>query len=320
VGEGLFVSVLLSGVSLAVTAAVLCHRQAGGRPLSPRLLLAECTAWSAVLCFPIAMAVGNDAAARPDWYDDPSPEHRFDWAVQVAYGCGGLVLSVLPGTVLAALIRWGRHLAQPSPPAPPALPDPGPRWSDSQGTRPRTSAVRTDLRGVSEAGGTERITGRSSVSSRRGGQPTRWGSRQSALVGGGLLAVVGVAYAAGRAPSGTGCPGAVFLASLAGVTLAVAALFRSPPRGERVAGAVLLGWFVLAVVTEQFAWVGDAQGVVAAVAWLVPPAAGGVVLPRRGCWLSGLGCWAALFAGTAALTYTVSHTDSGLGLLLKWLS
>jgi hypothetical protein len=136
VGEDLFVFVTLSGVALAVTVAVLCHRQAGGRPLSPRLLLVACTAWSAVLCFPIAMAVGDVAAAWPYGHEYPISEHRFDWGVQVAYGCGGWVMSIIPGTVLAALIRWGRHLAQPNRPAPPALPDPGPRWSDSQGAWP----------------------------------------------------------------------------------------------------------------------------------------------------------------------------------------
>jgi hypothetical protein len=49
--------------------------------------------------------------------------------------------------------------------------------------------------------------------------------------------------------------------------MALAALFRRPPEGERVGGAVLLGWVVLAAATEQFAWVYDPREVMAAVAW-----------------------------------------------------
>jgi hypothetical protein len=139
----------------------------------------------------------------------------------------------------------------------------------------------------------------------------------------GLFAVVGVAYATGLSLWAPACVKLTGLASFVAITLGLVAAFRRPPAGEtpveRAAGGALLGWVALAAATDQFAWVWDTRGVVSAVAWLVPPAVGGLVLPRQGKWLAGLGCWAALFAGTAALTCTVSHTSSGAGLFFVWL-
>jgi hypothetical protein len=125
--------------------------------------------------------------------------------------------------------------------------------------------------------------------------------------------VVGVAYA-------TGCARfqeLIGLGSLAAVALSVAALFRP---AERAPGAALLVWVVLAAVTEQFAWAATDGGVLVAAAWLVPPVAGGAVLPARGRWLSGVGCWAASFAGVAATTYSVHSVYSGAGLIMVWRS
>jgi hypothetical protein len=82
----------------------------------------------------------------------------------------------------------------------------------------------------------------------------------------------------------------------------------------------LLAYVIFASATGQFAWVGGAGDVAVAVAWLSPLVAGGVALPRRGGWLAGLGCWVVLFAATAALTYSATHTGSGVGLMFMWLS
>ena len=141
----------------------------------------------------------------------------------------------------------------------------------------------------------------------------RWGSCRSLIACCGLAAVVGLGYAAGRAHA----HGLVGLGTIAAVVLSVAALVRSRPV-ERVAGAALLLWEFSAALTEQFAWVAsDREGLVAA-AWLVLPVAGGAVLPATGHWRSGLGCWAASFAGVAATTYSVHSVYSGAGLIMVW--
>jgi hypothetical protein len=117
----------------------------------------------------------------------------------------------------------------------------------------------------------------------------------------------------------------VSFSCILGVVLALFALFRLPRLGagwsaERVAGGGLLIYVVLATASEQFAWVGNANGVVIGVAWLFPLTLGGVMLPCRDCWLAGLACWCVLFGGVAALTYSASHTGSGVGLFFIWLA
>ena len=148
-------------------------------------------------------------------------------------------------------------------------------------------------------------------------------SHRSTAVGFGLLAVVGVAYLAGQSLKASDCSLFIVFASFAGVIVAFTDLLR-PPKSDpivgRVAGGLLLGWFVLATTTEQFAWAEDAHGIVIGIAWLVQPLVGGATLPSRGNWLAGLGCWAATFAGTAALTYSVCHVNSGMGLIVRWVS
>lgn len=140
-----------------------------------------------------------------------------------------------------------------------------------------------------------------------------WDSRQSLIACCGLVAVIGAAYASGCAH----LSGVILLGSLGAVALSLGATFR-PRFTERVAGLVLLAWVVLAAWTEQFAWVASSQGVFVAAAWLVPPVAGGVALPAAGHWWSGLGCWAASFAGVAATTYTVHSVHSVAGLFVVW--
>ena len=70
------------------------------------------------------------------------------------------------------------------------------------------------------------------------------------------------------------------------MALSFAAIFQ-PRKAERIAGAALLAWIVLATLTEQFAWAASEHGVLVAAAWLVPPVAGGAILPTAGHWWSG---------------------------------
>jgi hypothetical protein len=141
----------------------------------------------------------------------------------------------------------------------------------------------------------------------------QWSSFTFLIARVGLVAVVGAAYAAGRAH----LPGLILIGSLVAVALSLTAIFRPQPV-ERIAGAALLVWVILATLTEQFAWVASSHEVLVAAAWLVPPVAGGAVLPAAGHWRSGLGCWAASFAGVAATTYTVHSVHSGAGLFMLW--
>src|SRR4051812_18275503 len=117
-----------------------------------------------------------------------------------------------------------------------------------------------------------------------GGVRVRWGSCRSLVVCVGLAAVVSAAYVIGRAHIDT----LIGIGSLAAVALCFAAIFQ-PRTAERIAGAALLAWIVLATLTEQFAWAASEHGVLVAAAWLVPPVAGGAILPTAGHWWSGLG-------------------------------
>jgi hypothetical protein len=118
----------------------------------------------------------------------------------------------------------------------------------------------------------------------------------------------------------------VATASVVGSILALVALLRptlpqTPRATERVVAVALLVYLLVATVTDQFAWVGGAVGVVVGVAWLVPLIAGGLLLPCARCWLAAVACWALLLAATAALMYSASHRLSGMGLFLNgWVS
>jgi hypothetical protein len=115
------------------------------------------------------------------------------------------------------------------------------------------------------------------------------------------------------------------LAFLAGGLLGLVGLVSSSATGgqrrlERLAAASLLAYVVLAGVVEPLAFVGDITGLLFSVALLSPLIVGGVLLPGRGCWWTGLGCWSVLFSGTAALGYNFSHAWSGRGFLIRWVS
>ena len=152
-----------------------------------------------------------------------------------------------------------------------------------------------------------------------------WRGRWSAMVPPlGSLAVVLTGFVWGQYLQNVSGLSLGQLAFLAGGLLGLVGFFRKsapdgPARGERFAAASLIVYVVIAGVLEPLAFVGDALDVLVSVAWLLPLIVGGVLLPVRGCWLAGLGCWSVLFSGTAALGYNVSHVQSGMGFLIRWL-
>jgi hypothetical protein len=140
------------------------------------------------------------------------------------------------------------------------------------------------------------------------------------MVGVILLAICALASYAGLSLDFTTCSTMVLVFSLAGSILGITAFFRPARELERFIGGALVIYVVIATATGQFANVdGKRDGVFIGVAWLVPLMAGGLILPRISCWLTSAGCWALLFSGMAALTYSASHGSSGIGLLYGWL-
>lgn len=137
----------------------------------------------------------------------------------------------------------------------------------------------------------------------------------------GLLVVIAAGYGAGSLLDLSGCAGLVQLACLTGAILAVAGWCRRPPLAEeRFAAVGLIAYLIAAVAFEAILFVEDARGVFVSIAWLLPLVVGGVILPRRGAWIAGAGCWAMLFGGVTALAYNVSHIGSGVGFLMRWVS
>jgi hypothetical protein len=114
-------------------------------------------------------------------------------------------------------------------------------------------------------------------------------------------------------------------ASPLGLACAVASLFYGQSPAERMTNRLsALGLWLYVISTEalQFPahWV-DARALPYAIAWLAPLAVGGVVLPRRGAWLAGVGFWLLLFGGVYALAYNFTHCESGMtGFLGGWVS
>ena len=136
-----------------------------------------------------------------------------------------------------------------------------------------------------------------------------------------LSLVFAAGYGAGSFLRLSECSGLVLLACLASVILAVAACCCRPPTpGERIVAVGIVAYLVVAVVSEALLFVQDTRGVLVSIAWLLPLVVGGVILPRRGAWLSAAGCWAILFGGVIALSYNVSHVESGVGFLMRWVS
>ncbi len=152
-----------------------------------------------------------------------------------------------------------------------------------------------------------------------------WGRWSTVVPALGVLAVSLAGCAWGRSVPGVSARFPGPLAFLAGGLLGLAGLFRwlAPhglARGERLAAAAsLIAYAIIGGAVEPLALVWGERGVLVSVAWLAPLIVGGVLLPSRGCWLAGLGCWLVLFSGTMALGYNVSHVHSGMGFLICWL-
>jgi hypothetical protein len=134
--------------------------------------------------------------------------------------------------------------------------------------------------------------------------------------------IVAVGYAAGSSHSFRGY-GLVPLSCFAGMTLAVSSFFVHQPAATRLANRVSAAGLCLYVflieVTEVIAFAKNTASVLVAVACLCPLVVGGVLLPRRGDWLTASGYWLVLFGGATAMGYNVSHVYSGVGFFSRWL-
>jgi hypothetical protein len=112
-------------------------------------------------------------------------------------------------------------------------------------------------------------------------------------------------------------------AFLAGGLFALAGLFLGLARGQQARGGLfpakcLIFYVVMSAAVEPLLFVSKASTLFVALAWLFPVIVGGVLLPRRGYWLVGLGCWLVLFSGTIALGFNFSQAGWGMGFLMKW--
>lgn len=149
-------------------------------------------------------------------------------------------------------------------------------------------------------------------------------SKWSAMFGLGLLAVVALGFNVGSSARFRDCDNIVSLSVLCGVGFAIAALCHTLPcakatKVERFAGGAVIFYVILATGLAPFGWVNNASGLISSIAWLLPLVAGGLILPRSRCWFAGFGCWAVLFGCVAALTYTVTHPHSGVGMFFRWM-
>jgi hypothetical protein len=136
-----------------------------------------------------------------------------------------------------------------------------------------------------------------------------------------LLLVIASGYGAGSFLDQASCWLLVNLACLSAVILSVTAWCRRPPSArERFIAVGLLAYLVAAVASQALLLVQDASEVFVSVAWLFPLVLGGAVLPRRDARLAAAGCWVILFGGVVALAYNISHADSGVGFLWRWIS
>lgn len=135
-----------------------------------------------------------------------------------------------------------------------------------------------------------------------------------------LSLLVAVGYGAGSFLRLAECSLLAALACLAGAILAVVAWCRrSPTVVEKLAAVGLIAYLVAAVAFDALLFTQDEKEVFVSIAWLCPLVVGGALLPQRGAWVAAAGCWAVLFAGVVALAYNVSHVESGVGFLERWV-
>jgi hypothetical protein len=148
------------------------------------------------------------------------------------------------------------------------------------------------------------------------------GRARSLLAGLAMALAVTAGYAAGTLLTSDLAP-LVFLSCLAGMALAVGGVFvPQSGRCRLTAALAALGLCLYLFVSDRvgiIAFAGDAPSVLVPIAWLSPVVLGGAVLPRRGAWLAGAGCWLALFAGSFALAYNVTQLHRGVGFFFRWV-
>jgi len=119
------------------------------------------------------------------------------------------------------------------------------------------------------------------------------------------------------------------LSLVLGVVLAIVSIWRSVARGriwsvENLAGVGLIAYAIIETLNEvtltSLLWFGDTQSLLTSVGWLSPIILGSVWLPRRRAWLLGLGCWAILFAATAAMAFDAEWGEwSSIGWFVRTL-
>jgi hypothetical protein len=81
----------------------------------------------------------------------------------------------------------------------------------------------------------------------------------------------------------------------------------------------LLAYLVIAVALEPLMVIGDMGELLVGLAWLFPVVVGGVLLPSRGLWLPGLGCWSVLFSVVTALSFNAYNRTAGMAFWWRWL-
>jgi hypothetical protein len=126
-------------------------------------------------------------------------------------------------------------------------------------------------------------------------------------------------YAAGLSPRAASLRA---VAILSGMALAVVSAFLPQPAATRSVNRLSmfgLCVYVFFLDSAGVLLVGYTPSILAAVTFLSPVIVGGVLLPRRGSWLGGLGCGLVLFSATECLTYNVAHDDSGLSFFWGWV-
>jgi hypothetical protein len=140
---------------------------------------------------------------------------------------------------------------------------------------------------------------------------------------GGILASIGAGFGVGSAFYRLPClPSGGTVCCLGSGLLGLAAVLSPCPReGLSLRRIILFGLalYVLVLVgAEPFFNVYNAPTVLWSVALLSPLVAGGVILPSRGRWVDGVGCWVVLFAALEVLGYNVTHIHSGVGFFGSW--
>ncbi len=184
-------------------------------------------------------------------------------------------------------------------------------------TRPRQAPADAITKGPVPV----REEGDEAVRGRGDDAPGRPPSLRALLWSGAATCAAAVAgYFSGRSlgwPGAWGPPDSVLpLSAILAFVLAVSALGYGllDEKVGHYPGMALVAYVVSTSIGDPFFRAHDPASGVVAFIWLALPVAGGVLLPPRGHWCAGVGCWVILFAGVAATAYNVIHGISQFGL------